>query len=184
MSQTIAVFIGSSSQTSYSRLVVRYLQKIAPATLKLQIVEIGDLPLYDRDLDANPPAAYERVRAAVQSAAGVLWVSPEHNGAMTAMLKNVIDVVTRPTGQSQWLGKPLGIITLGAGMSGGACVADQLRAIAARGSLSMPTYPQNVCISSITHGVFDASGEVISVPVKTLLHNFIDGYAGFVARFQ
>lgn len=77
MAKQIAVLIGSASKTSASRLVVKHLQKIAPASIQLNIVEIGDLPLYDRDLDENSPAEYTRVREAVANADGVLLVSPD-----------------------------------------------------------------------------------------------------------
>jgi len=101
MAKQISVLIGSSSATSFSKLTVKHLQKIAPASIQLNIIEIADLPLYDRDLDENSPAAYTRVREAVANADGVLLVTPEHNGGISAMLKNAIDVVSRPMGQSK-----------------------------------------------------------------------------------
>lgn len=122
MAKQIAVLIGSTSKTSVSQLVVKHLQKIAPASIQLNIVEIGDLPLYDRDLDENSPVEYNRVREAVAKADGVLLVSPEHNASVSAMLKNAIDVVSRPMGQSKWIGKPAGIVTVAAGMAQVVCV--------------------------------------------------------------
>ena len=126
MAKQIAVLIGSGSATSFSKLTVKHLQKIAPASIQLNIVEIADLPLYDRDLDENSPAAYTRVREAVANADGVLLVTPEHNGGISAMIKNAIDVVSRPMGQSKWIGKPAGIVSLGAGASGGVRAAHYL----------------------------------------------------------
>lgn len=119
MSKKIAVLVGSASQTSFSQLVAKHLQNIAPASLSLEIVAIGDLPLYDRDMDTQDIPQFNRVRQAVKAADAVLWISPEHNGAVSAMLKNAIDVVSRPMGQSLWIGKPLGIVSVGAGASGG-----------------------------------------------------------------
>ncbi len=101
MSKNILVLVGSGSQSSFSHGVVRYLQSVAPAALKLNVLDISALPLYDRDLDANSPASYTQLREAVAAADGVLWVSPEHNGALSAMLKNAIDIASRPMGQSK-----------------------------------------------------------------------------------
>ncbi|WII93804.1 NAD(P)H-dependent oxidoreductase [Kingella negevensis] len=183
MAKNIAVFIGSASSTSFSRVAVEYLKKIAPASIELNIVQIDDLPLYNRDLDENSPASYERVRAAVAAADGVLWVSPEHNGALSASLKNVIDVVSRPMDQSKWVGKPLGIVTVAAGMAAGVRVADQLRVIASGPFINMPVYSQNASVGGLFSGVFNEQGDVTIEPVKVMLQSFIDGYAEFVTKF-
>lgn len=183
MAKQIAELIGSASKTSVSQLVVKHLQKIAPASIQLNIVEIGDLPLYDRDLDENSPAEYNRVREAVAKADGVLLVSPEHNASVSAMLKNAIDVVSRPMGQSKWIGKPAGIVTVAAGMAGGVRVADQLRAIASGTFINMPVYSQNASIGGVFNGVFNEQGEVVLEPVVQLLQSFINGYADFVEKF-
>ena len=177
MAKNIAVFVGSASQTSFSHIVVRYLQKIAPASVHLNVVEISDLPLYDRDLDENSPMEYARVRAAIEAADGVLWVSPEHNASMSAMLKNAIDVGSRPMGQSKWLGKPLGIVTIGAGMAGG------VRAIASGSFVNMPVYSVNANVGGVYGGVFDANGDVTVDVLKKSLQDFINGFAEFVEKF-
>lgn len=103
MAKQIAVLIGSGSKTSFSHLTVRHLQKMAPASIQLNIVDIADLPLYDRDLDENSPAQYTRVREAVAVADGVLLVTPEHNASFSAMLKNAIDVVLAQWGKANGL---------------------------------------------------------------------------------
>ena len=183
MAKNILVLIGSASKTSFSQIAVRYLQKIAPQSIQLNVFDISKLPLYDRDLDENSPAEYEALRAAVVAADGILWVSPEHNGAIAAMLKNAIDIASRPMGQSKWIGKPLGIVTVGAGMAGGVRVADQLRVIASGTFVNMPVYSANACIGGLFGGVFDENGDVTVEAVKTALQNFIDGYAQFVEKF-
>ncbi len=180
MAKNIVVLIGSASKTSFSQLTVRYLQSIAPADLQLNVIDISQLPLYNRDLDENSPEKYTHVREAVAAADGILWVSPEHNGAISAMLKNAIDVVSRPMGQSKWMGKPLGIITVGAGMAGGIRVADQMRVIASSTFINMPVYPVNASIGNLFGGVFDNEGNITVEPVRQALQDFINGYAQFV----
>ena len=104
---TIAVLVGSLRKESINRKVALALAELAPANLKLNIVEIGDLPLYNEDIDgATPPAAYSTFRKQVSSSDAVLFVTPEYNRSVPAALKNAIDVGSRPYGQSAWSGKP------------------------------------------------------------------------------
>jgi len=104
---TIAVLVGSLRKESINRKVALALAELAPANLTLNIVEIGDLPLYNEDIDgASPPAAYSTFRQQVRSSDAVLFVTPEYNRSVPAPLKNAIDVGSRPYGQSAWSGKP------------------------------------------------------------------------------
>lgn len=103
----IAVLVGSLRKASINRKVALALAELAPANLKLTIVEIGDLPLYNEDIDGDsPPAAYSTFRQQVRSSDAVLFVTPEYNRSVPAPLKNAIDVGSRPYGQSVWDGKP------------------------------------------------------------------------------
>lgn len=179
--KNIAVFIGSASKTSFNHLAVKHLQKIAPETLALNIVEIADLPLYDRDLNNQNVPEYTRMREALHQADGVLWVTPEHNGSYSAMLKNAIDVGSVSGDLSGWSGKPLGIVSVSA--NGSPRPADHLRVIAAGLYVNMPTLPFAACVGGIFSGAFNEQGEIVSEQVKTTLQNFINAYAAFVERF-
>lgn len=181
MTKQVAVLIGSASKTSFNHLAVKHLQKIAPSSLQLNIVEIGDLPVYDRDLDEQDVPVYTRVREAVKSADAVIWVTPEHNGSYSAMIKNAIDVVSRPAGQSLWIGKPLGLVSVNAGGSNRA--VDALRTVAAGTYINMPVAPFAASIGGIFAGAFDESGELVSEQAKGTLQGFINAYAEFVAKF-
>ncbi|MCK3658076.1 FMN reductase [Pasteurellaceae bacterium Pebbles2] len=183
MSKQIALLVGSNSATSFNKIVANYIKSIAPASLQINIVEIADLPLYDRDLDANSPEQYTRLRNQIAAADGVLFVSPEHNGALPAMLKNAIDVVSRPMGESKWIGKPTGFITVVASLSGGVRVSDQLRLISSAPFINMPALPFAANIGGIFNGVFNDKGEIASDAVKETLQNFIKAYADFVEKF-
>lgn len=181
MTKQVAVLIGSASKTSYNQLVVNYLQKIAPQSLWLNIIDIAHLPLYDRDLDNQTVPEYHAFREAIRAADAVLWVSPEHNGAVSAMLKNAIDIASRPAGQSVWVAKPLGLITVNA--SGSPRVVDQLRTIATGPALNMPTLPFAAQIGGIFADAFNEAGELVSEQAKTTLNNFIIAYNEFIYRF-
>lgn len=181
MSKHIAVLIGSASRTSVNRLAFNYVQSVAPASLQFHIAEIGDLPLYDRDLDEQDIPAYSRLREAVKAADGVIWVTPEHNGSYSAMIKNAIDVVSRPAGQSLWIGKPLGLMSANAGSSNRA--VDALRTVAAGAYVSMPVAPFAGVIGGIFAGAFNEDGELVSEAGQNTLQGFIKAYAEFVEKF-
>jgi chromate reductase len=117
----VAVLIGSLREGSFSRRVAGALVKLAPASLTFEIIEIGDLPLYNQDLDpegATPPA-WTRFREAVAPLDAVLFVTPEYNRSVPAALKNAIDVGSRPYGKSVWNGKPAAVVSVSPGGLGG-----------------------------------------------------------------
>lgn len=180
MTKQVAVLIGSASQTSFNHLAVKYLQKVAPASLQLNIVEIGDLPLYDRDLDAQDVPAYNRVREAVKSADAVIWVSPEHNGSYSAMFKNAVDVATRGEGGSVWVGKPTGLVSANA--SGSPKVIDAMTALATAPYVNVQLAPVSASIGGIFGGAFDDNGELVNDEAKNTLQNFINAFDQFVAN--
>lgn len=183
MSKKIAVLVGSASQTSVSQIVARYVAEVAPAELVFNFIDIGSLPLYDRDFDAQEVPAYQAFRAQIAAADAVLLVTPEHNASFSAMIKNAIDVGSRPMGQSQWIGKPVGIISVGAGAAGGVRAADQLRTVCSGAFVNMPTAPFAANVGGIFNGVIGEKGEIVSEPVKGMLKGFADAYADFVNRF-
>lgn len=183
MSKQIAVLVGSGSTTSISKIVARYLQNIAPANIQLNFVEISDLPLYERDLDGQEVAQYNRFRTEIAKADAVLFVTPEHNASFSAMIKNAIDIGSRPMGQSLWIGKPAGIVSVAAGAAGGVRAADQLRTICSGAFINMPTAPFAANVGGVFNGVIDENGEIVSDAVKTMLEGFINAYADFISKF-
>jgi chromate reductase len=114
----VAVLIGSLRRESLTRKIAHNLIARAPETLKLEIVEIGDLPLYNADLEAAPPAAWTTFRERVRSMRAVLFVTPEYNRSIPGVLKNAIDVGSRPPGQSVWSGKPGAVASVSPGAMG------------------------------------------------------------------
>ena len=117
-SRKVAVLIGSLRAESYSRKLASALIGLAPAALTLEVVEIGDLPLYNEDLDAGtPPAAYTAFREKMKGFDAFLFVTPEYNRSMPAVLKNALDVGSRPYGHSIWDGKPGAVISVSIGGS-------------------------------------------------------------------
>src|SRR3979490_2369225 len=116
---TVAVLVGSLRKESINRKVAKALAALAPANLSLKIVEIGDLALYNEDLDVRPPLAYEVFREQIRSSDALLFVTPEYNRSVPGVLKNAIDVGSRPYGSSAWGGKPGAVISASPGAMGG-----------------------------------------------------------------
>lgn len=177
---TIAVLVGSLRKESINRKVALALAQLAPANLKLNIVEIGELALYSEDLDgATPPAAYTTFRQQVAAADGVLFVTPEYNRSVPAALKNAIDVGSRPYGQSAWSGKPGAVISVSPGAIGGFGANHHLRQSLV--FLNVPCMQQPEAYLGGAGSAFDESGK-LSEKTKPFLQAFIDGYGQWVAK--
>jgi chromate reductase, NAD(P)H dehydrogenase (quinone) len=112
--RSVAVLVGSLRKASFSRLVASALAGVAPAGLHLSVVEIRDLPHYDQDADdeGRPFESWLAFRRAIRAADAVLFVTPEYNRSVPGVLKNAIDVGSRPFGQSALDGKPAAVVSV------------------------------------------------------------------------
>ena len=121
MARRIAVIVGSLRKASWTRKVAQVLIQLAPGSLQPEIIEIGQLPLYNQDLDdgGTPPEAWTAFRERVRTYDGVLFVTPEYNRSVPGVLKNAIDVGSRPYGKSAWDRKPGAVISVSPGAVGG-----------------------------------------------------------------
>ncbi len=119
MRKTVAVLVGSLRRDSLNRKMAKNLIELAPETLKLEILEIGQLQMYNQDLEENPPAEWVEFREQIKSYDGVIFVTPEYNRSVPAVLKNAIDVASRPYGQNAWDGKIGAVISVSPGAMGG-----------------------------------------------------------------
>jgi chromate reductase len=137
MQKMIAVFVGSLRKESLNRKMAKALIALAPESMKLEIVEIGGLSLYDQDLEDDPPTAWAEFRERVIRFDGVLFVTPEYNRSVPGVLKNAIDVGSRPYGKSVWDGKPGAVMSVSPGAIGGFGANHHLRQSLM--SLNVPT---------------------------------------------
>jgi chromate reductase, NAD(P)H dehydrogenase (quinone) len=179
---TIAVLVGSLRKESINRKVALALAELAPANLKLKIIEIGDLPLYSEDLEgAATPAAYSTFRQQVSPCDGVLFVTPEYNRSVPGVLKNAIDVGSRPYGQSVWGGKPGAVISVSPGAIGGFGANHHLRQSLV--FLDVPCMQQPEAYLGGAGSLFDESG-TLSEKTKPFLQAFIDAYGKWVEKLK
>ena len=107
----IAIVVGSLRKDSINRKVAKAMCALAGDQLDCHIVEIGNLPLFNQDLEASPPAEWLAFREAIAASDGVLFVTPEYNRTIPGVLKNAIDVGSRPYGGSVWERKPAAIVS-------------------------------------------------------------------------
>jgi chromate reductase len=178
MASKIAVLVGSLRKESFNRKLARTLIELAPASLELEIVEIGALQLYNQDLESAPPADWVAFRDRVRPVDGVLFVTPEYNRSMPGVLKNAIDVGSRPYGKSVFSKKPAAVASSSTGPMGAFGANHHLRQSLV--FLDMPTLQQPEVYLGGIDKQFDASGKLTSDSLRDLLTRFMNAYAAWV----
>lgn len=175
----IAVIVGSLRRESMNRQFARALVRLGPAEFSFKQLEIGDLPLYDQDNEANPAESVKRLKDDIRAANGVLFVTPEYNRSIPGVLKNAIDHASRPYGQSAWAGKPAGVIGVSPGAVGTAMAQQHLRNVLAY--LDMPTLGQPEAFVQMKEGLIDEAGN-IGPGSRQFLQGWMDRYADWVKK--
>ena len=181
MAYKIAIIVGSLREGSLNRKVARSICALRGDNLECSMVEIGDLPLYNQDFDALPqqPEAYVKFRDQVGAADGVLFVSPEYNRGMPGVLKNAIDVGSRPYGSSVWDRKPAAIVTASPGSIGGFGSNHQIRQSCV--FLNMPVMQQpEAYLGHVTDDSFDDSGCLKDGSLKELVTKLAHAFHDWV----
>ena len=181
MSQyNIAVIVGSLRRDSFNRKLADAVVKLASSEFSFKQVQIGDLPLYNQDDDANPAEAVKRMKAEITAAQGLLFITPEYNRSIPGVLKNAIDHASRPYGQSVWAGKPAGILGVSVGAIGTSMAQQHLRNILAY--LNVPTLGQPEAFIQAKAGLFDESGN-IGTDSKEFMQAWMDYYLAWFKKF-
>lgn len=177
---SVAMFVGSLRKESYSRKMANALSELVSSSIRLEIHEIGHLPFYNQDLDneEDTPAEWQEFRAAVRDVDGLLFVTPEYNRSVPAVLKNALDVGSRPYGRSVWNGKPGAIVSISPGAIGGFGANHHLRQ--ALTSLNVPILQQPEAYIGGVANVFDENGRLINKQTEAFLADFLAQYTGWV----
>jgi chromate reductase len=178
----IGVIVGSLRKESWNRKLALALIKLAPSPLVLEIVEIGQLPLYNQDFDdeSHPPKEWTTYRVKMNSLDGFLFVTPEYNRSVPAPLKNAIDVGSRPYGKSIWSGKPGAVISASPGAIGGFGANQHLRQSFVFLDVLCMQQPE-AYISNVDH-LFDESGHISKKDTAEFLSKFLEKYALWVSK--
>jgi len=180
MARYVAVVVGSLRKGSFNRMTAQALMELAPDTLKLEIEEIRELPLYDQDLDASPPAEWVAFKERIARADAVLFITPEYNRSVPGVLKNAIDVASRPYGQSAWNGKPAGVISVSPGAIGGFGANHHLRQSLV--FLNMPAMQQPEAYIGNCASLFDENGKLTNEGTRKFLKGFLHAFAAWIER--
>lgn len=178
----VAVLVGSLRKESLNRKIANALIGIAKAPLRLNIVEIGNLPLYNQDVESTPPAEWVTFRDRVRPADAVLFVTPEYNRSVPGVLKNAIDVGSRPYGRSVWDGKPGGVISVSPGAIGGFGANHHLRQSLV--FLNVPALQQPEAYIGHADKLFDESGKLNNDSTRQFLANYLDAFAAWVGTIR
>jgi chromate reductase len=176
----VAVLVGSLRKESFSRKLAHVLADLAPAGLKLAVIEIGQLPMYNQDGEEYPAPEWTAFRGRIREADAVLFVTPEYNRSVPAVLKNALDVGSRPHGKSAWNGKPGAVISSSPGAIGGFGANHHLRQ-----SLVFLNVPAMAMPEAYIGGVdklFDASGKLINDGTRQFLEGFMAAYSRWIAE--
>jgi chromate reductase len=173
----IAVLVGSLRKESFSRKVAGALQELAPESLKLEEVALGELAIYNQDLDdeGRPPAAWTAFREQLKAFDGVLFVTPEYNRSVPAVIKNALDVGSRPYGQSVWDGKPGAVVSVSPGGLSAFGANHHLRQ--ALVFLNVPTMQQPEAYIGNAATLFDDNGVLNNERTREFLQNFMTAFA-------
>jgi chromate reductase len=176
----VVVIVGSLRKEGFTLKIANALAKLAPDTLKLDVVTLHDISFFNQDLEAAPPADWLAFREKVQKSNGVLFVTPEYNRSIPGVLKNVIDVASRPYGKSSFLGKPTGIISNSPGPLGGVSAAKHLQNILP--GIAGPILGQPEIYLNGVGDAFDDKGHLVKESMQKVLQQYIVAFAAFVEK--
>lgn len=177
----VVVLVGSLRKGSFTRKVAEALAELAPGTLKLRFVEIGDLPLYDQDAeDAGAPGQWVRFRDEVRGADAVLFATPEYNRSVPGCLKNAIDVGSRPYGASVWDGKPGAVVSVSPGAIGAFGANHHLRQSLV--FLNVPVLQQPEAYVGGVAKLLDEQGKLTNEGTREFLGKFMAAFAAWIER--
>ena len=176
----VSVLVGSLRQQSVTRKIARAFVGLAPTSLAFSYVEIGDLPLYNEELEGHAPASWGRFRAEVGGADALLFFTPEFNRGIPGALKNAIDVGSRPWGKSVWAGKPAGVVSQSYGGLGGMAAHHQLRQVLF--GVGVAAIPQPEAYIGNAGSLLDEQGNLNNASTKEFAAGFMKAFEGWVLQ--
>lgn len=183
MKHKIGVIVGSLRKDSFSRKIAKNLIHLASDEFELEIIPIGDLPLYNEDIDGeDAPKAYQEFRSKMKEKQGFIFVTPEYNRSMPGALKNALDVGSRPKGQSVWGTKPGMVVSISQGNISGFGANHHLRQVLV--NLNVPTMPQPEIYLAKVQEMVDAEGNIINPKTTELLQKAMDAFAKWYIKLS
>jgi chromate reductase len=180
MAYHIAVVVGSLRRESFNRQLAQAVISLAPADFTFEFLDIGSLPLYSQDYDADYPEVAKHLKQRIEAADGLLFVTPEYNRSMPGVLKNALDWGSRPWGTNSWGNKPGAVIGTSLGATGTALAQQHLRNVLAY--LDVATLGQPEVFIKHDPSVINEKGEIVNDGTRKFLQTFVDRYVAWVKR--
>jgi len=174
----VAVLVGSQRKDSLNRKVARALIELSPSHLHLSLIDIGHLPMYNQDLDESPPVAWTTFRGEITAVDALLFVTPEHNRSVPAVLKNALDIGSRPYGHNVWNAKPGAVVSASPGAIGGFGANHHLRQSLV--FLNVPTMSQPEAYLGAADKFFDSKGMLVNNGTRSFLQQFMLTFSNWV----
>lgn len=178
----IAVIVGSLRKGAFTLRIAEALKALAPASLQLDLVTLEGVSFFNQDLEANPPADWIKFRDALKASAGVIIVTPEYNRSIPGVLKNAIDIASRPYGQSSLNGRPVGIIGNSPGAQGGVSAVKHLQNILP--GISGPILQQPEMYLGGVGDAFDDKGALTKDSLRDFLKAYLTAWEAWVVKHK
>jgi len=178
----VAVLVGSLRKESINLKLARAVERLASDELKFHYVRISDLPLYTQEFDNDYPPVCQRLKKHIEAADAVLFATPEYNRSIPGVLKNAIDIASRPWGTNSFAGKPGGVIGASIGSAGSSMAQQHLRNVLAY--LDVPTLGQPEVFIHFKEGMFDSEGKIQNADTQKFLQRFIDRYVAWIKHIR
>jgi chromate reductase len=176
----VAVLVGSLRKDSFNRKLARAVQRLAPSDWSFDELRIDNLPLYNQDFDSDYPPVCQQLKAQIKAADALLFVTPEYNRSIPGVLKNAIDIASRPYGSSAFANKPGAVIGISVGATGTALAQQHLRNVLAY--LDVPLMGQPEVFLKFSDGLIDEAGNIGVESTRKFLQGFVDRYVEWVKR--
>jgi len=176
--RNVGVFVGSLRKDSFTRKVANAIAKLGHSSLRFEVIEVGQLSHYNQDLENSPPAEWVAFRQRVSAVDAVLFATPEYNRSVPGVLKNAIDVASRPHGKSAWNGKPGAVLSVSPGALAGFGANHHLRQMLV--FLNVPAMQQPEAYIGGADKLFDASGNLSNEATREFLKKFIDAFSAWI----
>lgn len=181
--RNIGFIVGSLRKGAYTRLLSQALGELAPASFKLTEIGIGELPFYNQDLETDtPPAPWVTFRNQVKSCDALVFITPEYNRGMPGVLKNAIDVGSRPMKENAWRGRPSAVLSLTPGRLGAMAAHQQLRLCLS--VIGVPVMPSPEVYLAEAGKLFDGSGKLTNEDTRKLLTSVLNDFDTWIGRFK
>ena len=176
----VAVVIGSLRQASFNRKIANEFIRVAPENLKLEIVEIKDLTFFSEDVENDPPQSWTDFKLKIESSDAILFISPEYNRTIPGVLKNAMEIGSRPPKQNSWKGKPGAVVTVSPGAMGGLGSNKTIRE--ATVSLNIPTMQQPEAYLGQIKDKFLEDGVTVNEKTEKFLRDFLEAFEKWIMQ--